>query len=446
MERNGLATVAVTLATAAIVSLLLYLSTVPTTLKVAVTAGDSPDTRLMAAFAQALARERAPVRLKLVHTPGSADSASRLDDESVGLAVVRMDIATPAAGQSVAVLRRYQPVFMAPAAGGVQRIADLRGRAIGVTGGPAGNLRLLATILEQYEIPADAVSMLALEEREIAPALREGRIAALLFVGAAGSRQAAETLEAFREASGGPPLFLPIREAGAIAVRNKAVEAGEIVRGAFGGDPPKPAETLPTISVSYRLLAHRQLDDDTVSDLTRLLFTMRGQLATGVASAQSLEAPSADKGAALAAHPGTAAYLNGEEKTFFERYGDWIYLSLFGISFAGSGAAALASRHASRVRARTMQGLERLLELLRGAREAESEGTLGNLEREADSILADTLHRATRDKIDAAGLAAYRLGMDQLAYAIDERRQVLTRGGPPERATASARTLRQAGH
>ena len=445
MERNGLATVAVTLATAAIVSLILYLSTVPTTLKVAVTTGDSPDTRLIAAFAQALTRERAPVRLKLVHTPGSADSASRLDDQSVDLAVVRMDIAAPAAGQSVAVLRRYQPVFMAPASGGVQRIADLRGRTIGVTGRPAGNLRLLATILEQYEIPAGEVSMLALEEREIAPALREGRIQALLFVGSAGSREASESLEAFREATGVPPLFLPVREAGAIAARNKAVEAGEIVRGAFGGDPPKPAETLPTISVSYRLLAHRQLDDDTVSDLTRLLFTMRGQLATGVASAGSLEAPSVDKGAALAAHPGAAAYLDGEEKTFFERYGDWIYLSLFGISFAGSGAAALASRRASRVRARTMQGLERLLELLRGAREATSEATLSDLQREADTILADTLHRATRDTIDAAGLAAYRLGMDQLAYAIDERRGVLTRDGPPARA-APSRTLRQAGH
>ena len=44
------------------------------------------------------------MRLKLVHTPGSADSASRLDDQSVDLAVVRMDIATPAAGHAMLIL------------------------------------------------------------------------------------------------------------------------------------------------------------------------------------------------------------------------------------------------------------------------------------------------------------------------------------------------------
>mgnify|MGYP003344486219 CR=1 FL=1 len=47
---------------------------------------------------------------------------------------------------------------------------------------------------------------------------------------------------------------------------------------------------------------------------------------------QALETPATDKDAPLPVHAGAAAFIDGEQKTFFERYGDWFYLGVMGLS------------------------------------------------------------------------------------------------------------------
>ncbi|MGL4975843.1 MAG: TAXI family TRAP transporter solute-binding subunit, partial [Bosea sp. (in: a-proteobacteria)] len=190
-------------------------------------------------------------------------------------------------------------------------------------------------------------------------------------------------------------------------------------------DPPRPADPLPTIAVTHRLVANPDVPDNVVGELTRLILTQRASLANEVPSMQGIEAPPTARDASLPVHNGTIAYLDGTERTFFDRYGDWFYLAVMALSLLGSGTAALLSNASSARRRHAMEGLTRIVAMIAEARETGGLDRLVELELEADDILAATLDSMARQHIDDSGLSAYRLAMDQLSRAVIERRRFL---------------------
>ena len=396
----------------------------PTTLRVAVGPAGSEDARLMAAVAQSLARTHEEVRLRLVPTSGVAESARMAEIGRADLAVVRSDVGIPASTQTVAILHRDAALLLASDPS-LSAVPDLRGKRIGIVRNPAANLRLLASLLAHYDVPADAVTTVPLGDgQEAGEALREGKVDAVLTVSPLVGRTAGDVVASIGR-SGGTPAFVPIGEAAVLARRWPALESVEIARGTFGGTPPRPAETVTTVGVSHRLVAQARIADSVVSELTRLLFVNRPALAVEVPLANQIEAPDTSKSASLPVHPGAQAYYEGEVESFFERYGDWFYLLVMCVSILGSAAATLVSRAANRSRARDMALLRQLLAIVRACRDVEDELELSDLERQADEILAAALARAGTGAIDNAGVAAFTLGLDQARRAIAERRAVL---------------------
>jgi hypothetical protein len=220
-------------------------------------------------------------------------------------------------------------------------------------------------------------------------------------------------------------VFIPVNEAPAIAQRSPLFESSEIVRGTFGGSPPRPAENITTVGVSHRLVAQTRLDQDVVSELTRLIFAMRPIIASEVGLANRIEEPDTSKASALPVHHGAADYYAGTVLTFFERYGDWFYLGVMVISIVGSAAAGVAGAASSRTRNRTMELLDGLIVIIQRARVAETEHELQVLEAEADGILATALAKAAQNGVDQTGLMAMFLGLDQARRAIHEQRLIL---------------------
>ncbi len=426
MGRRGFAVLAGLLLTAGLVALGVFLWSQPKTLKLAVGPLGSDDARMAAAFVQGLSREKKSVRLRLILTEGSAESARKIDAGEVDLAIVRPDIALPAKADTALITRRSFPFFIAAKTLPVDRVPGLRGKRIGVVRNPAGNLDLLKLVLSQYEVQPEEVEIVELTPDAVIGAAREGRIDAFFAIDAVSARTANEAAQRLRAAFGSEPGIIPIREADALAARNRAVEAGEIVRGALGGDPPLPAENLPTISITSRLMAAQSLDDGRVADLVSAILSLRVALAGELPAIQGLETPATDKDAPLAVHSGAAAFIDGEQETFFELYGDWFYLGVMALSLLGSGAAAVLGVASTTRRRRAMEGLNRLIALLRAIRAAEDEKRLAGIEHEADAVLAEVLESYSRGDIDAGGVGAYRLAMDQLGRAAAERRLALS--------------------
>jgi TRAP transporter TAXI family solute receptor len=415
-------------------------SAAPTTLKVAVGPMGSENTRLVVALQQYMARERSTVRLRLVLTEGVDASAKAVEDDKADLAIVRTDVAMPVKAQTVAIMHRDAALLMTTPDSGISKVSGLWGRNVGVVRDIAANRTLLETGLAHYEIPRDSVVVVTLGANEVEEALRTKRVDAVLAVGTVTGRTMTETVAAVSQAANMAPVFIPIDEADAIAQRSPRFESHEIVRGAFGGTPPRPTNTFETLGVSHRLVAKTSLDDDVVSELAKALFTARPGLAQEVPLANKIEAPDTAKGAALPVHSGATAYYEGEVQTFFERYGDWFYLVIMVLSIGGTGIAAMASSAANRARSRNMELLRELLAIVRRAHEGGSIAALDALDREADDILGAALAKAGSGGIDNAGVAAFTLGLDQARRAIGERRRILLAQGAaePERLAHAA--------
>ena len=425
MTRRGLAMAAALLAVSGLAAAVFYYVSQPRTLRLAVGPLGSEDARMAAAFVQGLNRDKASVRLRLVLTEGSEDSAKRIDAGQADLAMLRADIAMPSTADTVLITRRTYPFFITTAETAIGRIADLRGRRIGVGRNPAGNMMLLKRVLAQYEVRPEEVTIIGLNQDEIVPAAKDKRIDVFFSINAVGSHTNNEGLRRLREAWGNDPVLIPVREADALAAHYRAIESGEIVRGALGGDPPRPAESLPTISITSRLVAAQSLDDNLVGELTKDILGLRLTLASELPAVQALETPSTDKDAPLPVHSGAAAYIDGEQESFFDRYGDWFYISAMALSAVGTGGAALLGRESANRRRRAMSGLDELLELLNVIRSCEDEAELIRLGREADQILTRVLADYAKGDLDVAALAAYRLAIDQVGRAVAERQRAL---------------------
>ena len=401
-----------------------YLASAATTLRIAVGPAGGEDARLLAAIGATLARDRDSVRLKLLATRDTLESATAIDSRSSDLAVVRTDVAMPAGAQTVAILHRDAVMLLAPAGRGIATVTQLVGRTVGVVRHMPANERILDTLLAFYDVPSSAVERVVLEgPADVEMALRSGRVDAVLAVGTISGRTVSETFAAVvAAAAGATPVFIAVPEAGAIAQRSPAFETYEIVRGAFGGATPRPAEAVHTLGVTHRLVAASTVSDTAVSEFTKLLFAMRPRLVVEVPLANRLEAPDTSKSSVNPVHPGAAAYYDGEIPTFFERYEDWIYLGVMGLSILGSGAAGFASRAAGRRRVQMLGLLGRLLAIVREARLAASEHDLHGLETEADTILGVALDSAGSGRLDAVGVSAFTLGLEQVRQAIATQR------------------------
>ncbi len=404
----------------------------PTLLKVAV-ARDTEDHKLVFAISHALSSARRSVRLRIVPSDGAAASAAALDAGEVDVAVVRSDVALPAAGQTLAILHRNAVLLIAPPEREIASVADLAGKRVGYLRGPHpgdANARLLDAILAQYDAPKDSVVKIPVMRQEAAEALRAGRVDVVMAVGPLASDALGDLVAAIGQGRASPVQFVPIGEAKAIAQRMPALESVDVLRGAFGGAPPRPPAAFETLGVTVRLMARETMKNSVAADLTRALFAERAAIARLAPLANLLEAPSTDKDAALPVHAGAAAYYDNEEEGFFDKYSDIIYIGAMLLSVAGSAVAALASRMTAASHSELDQLLERLLGVLRAARTAGTCEDLDRLERETDEILVAGMGNRSIMGVDSHGMAALSLALDQARHAVRERRAHLAGGRP----------------
>ena len=427
MSRWTLVLVAAGLAVLALVSFGAWYLDRPTVLRIAV-ARDSDEHQLMTAIAGVMAREHESIRLRIVPTDGAARAAAAVENEkeNVDLAVVRTDIDMPKAAQTVAILQRSVVAIIAPGGADITQLADLRGKRIGVVvthPGGVANVRLLDLLLARNDA-LETVEKITLRAGDVPAAFAEKRIDAVVSVGSTSSSGLSDLVNAVAAVNAGGPVFVPVQDARALAQIYPMFEAADIPRGSFGGAAPRPATDVQTIGVTTRLVAKTKLNNDTVGELLRILFVKQ--------LANRMEAPSTEKGLPLPVHPGAAAYLDGEEESFLDKYSDFIYLGAMLLSVLASAAAALASRLSAANHAKAEELLRALLEHLSAARGATSLRQLDALERDADRVLADALETSSLRHFDTHKVTALGLAMDQVRLAIRDRRATLERDGLSE--------------
>ena len=350
--------------------------------------------------------------------------------------MLRGDAALSSSAQTLVILHRNPMLVLAPAGSKIQRIADLRGKKIGIVHQLAHSQsidHLVEVILTHYDIPRQAATFVPLTLEEIGPAVASRKVDAIFAASGPLNGAAADVVTAVMGPTRKAPVFIPIGESAAIAKRDPALETSEVPHGAFGGDPPRPAETVDTVGVDVLLMARSTLRDDVAAEVTRLFFSDRGAIATLAPLANSIEAPSTDRGGPIPVHQGAVDYLDGNEKSFFEKYSDAFYISAMLLSVLGSAAATLASRFTKDPHEDAERLTEKLLTILQGAREAPTHKDLDACERELDNVVAQMLADPKLRKLDAPAIHLVELAMTQTRRTLEERRQALARAEGEEK-------------
>jgi hypothetical protein len=229
-------------------------------------------------------------------------------------------------------------------------------------------------------------------------------------------------------------VFLPIENAAGIAKRTLAYEEAEIVAGSFGGN--RPAQSVTTIGFQNYLVARQTVREAVVTEFTRLLFNLRPSLAIDFAGANQIEAPDTKKDARLLVHPGAAAYFDGEERSFFDVYGDWFYYGLFVFGMLGSAFTWMMRMLTPAGRVSNSQMFEQLVGMLPRARRAASDGELNELESQADEVFANAMGKAEAEALDETQLMTFSLALEYLRQAISDRRRSVSHELPETEAPA----------
>jgi TRAP transporter TAXI family solute receptor len=410
-----------------------YFEMRPVILRIAVGPANSDDIKVVQALTQAFTHAHSHVRLRPMQTDGATASAQALADGKADLAIIRGDLEVPKNAQAVATLRKNVAVlWVPPSAKGkgkkagpkITKIQQLSGHRIGVVGRTEANINLLKVILQQYGVDPTKVEMVQFPANEAAESIRNQKADAYLAAGPVNSKITADAITASTR-EGGTPTFLAIDSAEAIAQNHPMYESSEIPAGAFGGSPGRPDEEVKTISFAHHIVARRGLSESTVAAFTRQLFAIRQTVMAEFPLAAKIETPDTDKDAVIPVHPGAAAYVDGEEKTFLDRYSDFIWWGLMGLSAMGSAGAWFAGYLKKDERSNNSSLRQRLLDMLGAARRSDSIEELDQMQTEADGILRDTLHCFEHGAIEEGALTAFNIALEQFHNAVADRKALL---------------------
>jgi TRAP transporter TAXI family solute receptor len=392
------------------------------TYRVAVGPEGGESQRIFAAINPVFAMESSFIHLVSVPTRDPQATAKALEAGEVDLAIIRPDLAVPSNGRTIAILRREPVLLIVPASGKIEKVADLKGKAIGLVKGSALNGAILDRILNYYEVPEQSVQRVELSANEVAGAVKQKRVAAFFVVGPVGQGVVTDVVATITKAGNGAPDFLAVEEAEAIAKRNPALEKLEIARGALQGSPAVPDESITTLAVTRRLVARASMFDWPAGEIARLLFSNKSKITAELPFAYQMEAPDTDKDAILPAHSGVAAYVNGEQKSLYDTFESlfwmgWMLCTLVGVSYAALRSRLNRSKHDA-----TADATDRVLEMLSETRGADAK-RLDTLGREADRLMQWSLQGRANDAIDEERFQFLTLALGQVHQAIERQRQ-----------------------
>src|SRR5882757_3706109 len=352
----------------------LYYVLRPTILRIAVGPAGSEDLSLIKLMASTFQHDGSPIRLSLVTTPGANESAALFTSGKADLAVVRGDQTLPATAGTVAILRKNVVVLWAPSGLApkgskktptpkIKSLDELAGHRVGVIGRSEANVKLLRTILTEAGINADKVTVTQYGINQLTELAKDQTVDAFMTVGPLNSKITVDAINA-TVAARGEPKFLPIEVSEAIAKKHPLYESEEIPGSIFSSSPARPEDKVETVSVNHLIIAPKALSDTAVGAFARQLFTVRQQLARELPTAAQIEKPDTDKDAALPAHQGAAAYIDGNERTFLEKYSDYMWGAILILSGLGSAGAWLRHHWKRDERERYAEHRDNLLDLI----------------------------------------------------------------------------------
>ncbi len=198
-------------------------------------------------------------------------------------------------------------------------------------------------------------------------------------------------------------------------------------KGTLRGAPPVPEDDLTTLKASLYLVANKKLSSDVITSLTEMVMRVRRDLLVEQPLFAQIAAPSTDPDAYLPVHPGAAAFYNGTQQSFIDKYSNAIYLTPMVLGGIASVLAA-AWKFLGIGNPETRQGpLDSLYALARRIRVVEKDTELSDIEEEIDNILNAERIKAESGDESAVDDATLNVVAHRLENLVQDRRAMLAK-------------------
>jgi TRAP transporter TAXI family solute receptor len=384
----------------------------PVVLVVASAQGDQSEQKVVQLLIDTLAKERSGVRLVPLWTNGATESAAALTSGKADLAVIRSDVVVGRGASSLVSLRKFNPVLFTKKGMKITTLSDLRGKRIGIGGQGELNQLLFRQILSQRGLQEQDYTLVPLKRGEQSDYANQGKIDAFFSVSAGRTRSNETFNDNIRKSWGEKLVVVTFDDAAALALRIRGVETGEIVKGFFGGDPPKPEEDTDTIVLSNRLVASEKVSPNTAVVLTRTLFAMRDQRQSEVPELLAIAAPARDV-PTLPVHPGTVQLLDGVYEDFLDRYVNHMFIGVALLGALGSGIPAINARRRRVQREKSVEDLNHLFGLSERIAQESDPLLVRQYLKEADTIFQRSQIACAEGQVSSGTLLALQAAVNR---------------------------------
>ena len=398
------------------------------TLVFAVGDANGPEARFAARLATVMKNNSSRLRLKIVPNGDSAKAIAQFDRKEANLAILRTDAKIPGRARSVAILEHDVLLLMSPAGKKIKTVAELKKKKIAVVADSESSVALIRNVLELSD-PPEAAARIQLAPPSVAfDKLFTSGFGAVIAVAHASRAVKDRSYEQFARRGGF--TLNSIDAAKAIARKYPYLSEQTVGTGMLSASPTLPEDDIETIGLQWLLVAQSGLSTATVSDLARIVYENKAELALDGGFASKIEPAATEKDAFIVAHPGAADYINDDIKSFVERYSDLMYVALAALGIIGSLFATLYTKVTRIAPERASQLATAILDIGERMAYAKSLDQLDELQDELENILRRVVIGLRDGTISSDGLDTFKLGYEFVRDEIGMRRDHLKRHPP----------------
>jgi len=362
---------------------------------------------------------RGAVELRLVETAGSAESMALLEEGGADLILAQADTKPGRAAQLVARMFPEQFQLVARSGAGIGSVADLRGKRVGLAPAGSGQNASFWEVATHYGLDPDALEVTEGKDADLDERFVRGELDAVFRVRPPRNPGVRRLV---REGGG---VLVPIEQGEAITLEHFALERSLIPRGAYQGEPPVPAEDLPTLAAPRLLLAHARTDPWIVREITAALFELRHPLVERMPLAGFISAPGTEQPSLVALHEGARRYYDREKPGYLQANADVLALVLTGILGVASWLwGAKRSLERARKDRADRHNLE-LTALMRQAAEATTREEIVEIRRRLVGIFEQVVRELDQGRLDAESLQSFALVWNAASHAARDQEGVL---------------------
>ena len=257
---------------------------------------------------------------------------------------------------------------MAPARHKLEHIPDLKGKRLGLVARTTRDEEAVARLLDVFDLKPADVALTLVKPNEVARLTKSGRIHAVLVIGAPADPDVSAIVYSVDAKPKEPPTLLVVDIGEFLKENTASVSEATISKRAFSRRNI-PEEDVDTVSVPTLLVANKapirpikaKLYNDAITELTKTLLKRHSDIARKVPLASLVAAPDDDKSAKFPVHPGTSAYLDDTDVSWYTLFSDQIW----NVVLIGGIASSVFAATVSYLKSRGPDPMKELLDQLK---------------------------------------------------------------------------------